>query len=173
MLSPEKGPAVGRSGIHRATGEGPSPRSSQAEARPSSEAQTEIDMLSPEYKTGLYHVRNRTYHPAVGRFMQRDPIGYVDGMSLYGSCGNNPPNATDPFGYLREQWSMLADVGESPAWTVAAATVKLTEWQILAGADGNYYAVNLMEAFLTRAGGYVATAADKAQVKADMAGTLV
>ena len=40
-------PAVGRSGIHRATGEGPSPRPPQAEARPSSEAQTEIGMDVP------------------------------------------------------------------------------------------------------------------------------
>ena len=33
--------------------------------------------------TGTYHARNREYHPSLGRFMQRDPLGYVDGMSLY------------------------------------------------------------------------------------------
>ena len=33
--------------------------------------------------TGTYHARNREYHPTLGRFMQRDPLGYVDGMSLY------------------------------------------------------------------------------------------
>ncbi len=33
--------------------------------------------------TGTYHARNREYHPALGRWMQRDPLGYVDGMSLY------------------------------------------------------------------------------------------
>jgi len=34
-------------------------------------------------ETHLYHVRRRTYHPLLGRWLQRDPLGYVDGMSLY------------------------------------------------------------------------------------------
>ena len=34
--------------------------------------------LDPE--SGLYHVRRRMYHPTLGRLMQRDPLGYVDGM---------------------------------------------------------------------------------------------
>ena len=31
-------------------------------------------------ESGLYHVRHRMYHPTLGRWMQRDPAGYVDGM---------------------------------------------------------------------------------------------
>jgi RHS repeat-associated protein len=34
-------------------------------------------------ETGLMHFRARTYDPVQGRFKQRDPIGYVDGMSMY------------------------------------------------------------------------------------------
>ncbi|MCC5828033.1 MAG: RHS repeat-associated core domain-containing protein [Phycisphaeraceae bacterium] len=34
-------------------------------------------------ETGTYHARNREYHPLLGRFMQRDPLGYVDGGNLY------------------------------------------------------------------------------------------
>jgi len=30
--------------------------------------------------TGLYHVRNRTYHANLGRWVQRNPVGYVDGI---------------------------------------------------------------------------------------------
>lgn len=33
--------------------------------------------------TGLVYNRARMLHPLLGRFTQRDPLGYVDGMSLY------------------------------------------------------------------------------------------
>ncbi len=32
---------------------------------------------------GMYHVRHRVYQPDLGRWMTRDPLGYVDGMGLY------------------------------------------------------------------------------------------
>jgi RHS repeat-associated protein len=47
--------------------------------------------------TGLYDVRNRVYHPYLG-WLQRDPLGYVDGMSLYEYCGGGPTGGTDPSG---------------------------------------------------------------------------
>ena len=34
-------------------------------------------------ETGLYYFKNRDYYPTLGRFLQRDPIGYKDGKSLY------------------------------------------------------------------------------------------
>ncbi len=46
----------------------------------------------------LYHVRNRVYHPTLGRWLQRDPLGYVDGMSLCEYVGGTPVGATDPSG---------------------------------------------------------------------------
>ena len=33
--------------------------------------------------TGMYNFRNRYYHPEMGRFVSRDPIGYEDGYNLY------------------------------------------------------------------------------------------
>jgi RHS repeat-associated protein len=47
-------------------------------------------------ETGLMHFRARTYDTVQGRFKQRDPIGYVDGMNLY--AGYFVPNALDPQG---------------------------------------------------------------------------
>ncbi len=34
-------------------------------------------------ESGLYYFRARYYDPALGRFISRDPLGYVNGMSLY------------------------------------------------------------------------------------------
>ncbi len=49
-------------------------------------------------ETGFYHVRNRMYHPTLGRFLQRDPAGYTDGMSLYEYVMGRPIGLVDPMG---------------------------------------------------------------------------
>ena len=52
-----------------------------------------------DLETGLYHYRNRQYHPALGTFVTRDPIGYDAGdMSLYCYVGGSPACRTDPDG---------------------------------------------------------------------------
>ena len=38
------------------------------------------------------------YDTGTGRFMQRDPLGYVDGMNLYAYTRSSPLNFTDPMG---------------------------------------------------------------------------
>ena len=49
-------------------------------------------------ETGLMHFRARYYDPLKGRFLQRDPLGYVDGMNLSEYVRSNPVNRRDPFG---------------------------------------------------------------------------
>jgi RHS repeat-associated protein len=52
--------------------------------------------LDPE--TGLLYFRHRYYDPQLGRFITPDPMGYVDGSSMYQFAGNNPIDFADPMG---------------------------------------------------------------------------
>lgn len=51
-------------------------------------------------ETGLYYYRARTMHPGLGRFMQHDPLMYVDGFNMYNYVGNMPLVLTDPSGEI-------------------------------------------------------------------------
>jgi RHS repeat-associated protein len=49
---------------------------------------------------GLYYYKARMYSPALGRFLQTDPIGTKDDLNLYAYVKNNPVNFTDPTGLI-------------------------------------------------------------------------
>ncbi len=53
-------------------------------------------LYDPE--TDLYYVRNRTYNPVLGRWVQRDPIGYSGGINLYEYVGGRAVVGMDPSG---------------------------------------------------------------------------
>jgi len=48
--------------------------------------------------TGLLYARARMYSPGPGRFIGRDPAGYVDGLGLY--MAYFVPNGADPYGLI-------------------------------------------------------------------------
>ena len=63
----------------------------------------------------LYYVRNRNYNPVLGRWIQRDPIGYQGGINLYGYVGGGPVGAADPDG-LRGLNILIGAPGVSTAF---------------------------------------------------------
>ncbi len=62
-----------------------------------------------EPETGLFYYRARHYDASQGRFLQRDPLGYVDGMGLYAYTNNNPISRLDPMG--TDLWDDVMNVG--------------------------------------------------------------
>ncbi|MBL8013328.1 MAG: hypothetical protein JNN05_05720 [Candidatus Omnitrophica bacterium] len=88
-----------------------------------------------EYDTesGNYYYRARYYNPTLGRFLQRDPIGYADGMNLYKYVQNNTTNYIDPSGNLTTPFGWV-DAGEE------AGSDSLTYWaEKAAGAKNPFY----------------------------------
>ncbi|MCC7144889.1 MAG: RHS repeat-associated core domain-containing protein [Phycisphaeraceae bacterium] len=63
-------------------------------------------------ETGLYCVRHRIYHPTLGRWLQRDPAGYVDGISLYLYGYSSPVNWVDPTGLKNERVVALEELAK-------------------------------------------------------------
>ena len=49
-------------------------------------------------ESGLHQNWMRDYDPTTGRYMQADPLGLVDGASVYGYVGQNPGRYVDPRG---------------------------------------------------------------------------
>ena len=49
-------------------------------------------------ETGLVLCTHRYYDPAHGRWLNRDPIGYVGGIDVYAYCDGSPVGQADPTG---------------------------------------------------------------------------
>jgi len=75
--------------------------------------------LPKDPETGLIYVRNRYYDPELGRFITADPLGYVDGPSMYQFAGYSPVNFSDPLGLeggwiIEREHRQLEEAGIDP-----------------------------------------------------------
>ncbi len=88
-----------------------------------------IDLRFPgqwfQAESGLHQNWMRDYDPTTGRYIQADPLGLVDGASVYGYALQNPGRYTDPRGenHLTSNGQAKCDVwrvtgiwGGAPNW---------------------------------------------------------
>ena len=71
-------------------------------------------------EAGLFFYRARYYDANKGRYLQRDPLGYEDGLNLYEYARSNPVNWLDPRGTITVTTSKaekLACGGRNVQWT--------------------------------------------------------
>ncbi len=66
-------------------------------------------------ETGLYYHGARYYTPWLGRWINSDPAGMLDGPNLYGYVSNNPVRLVDPLGQQ----------GDTPRGVLASNATKL------------------------------------------------
>ncbi len=70
-----------------------------------------------DLETGHSYNRARTLSHRLGRFLQRDPLGYVDGMSLYEYVGGDPAGSLDPLGLEDEDgFPSDKDLDKAAGW---------------------------------------------------------
>ena len=66
------------------------------------------------------HVGHRYYDPAIGRFLQRDPIGIAGGLNVYAYAGSMPTVHLDPLGLsfrsTSARWGPLGVLGGLAYW---------------------------------------------------------
>ncbi len=87
-------------------------------------------------ETQHYLARNRWYHTQLGRWLQRDMAGYVDGMSLYEYVASRPVVATDPMGLK----AMTCEIVRNPAHTGTVVREWVdSRWHLFAVAPGKLY----------------------------------
>ena len=81
----------------------------------------------PDSETGLYYFKNRYYSAELGRFLQRDPAEYRDGMSLYLAMLGSPPYRRDELGLSGYEDPTWFDYAKAYVWGAAKSVPETTQ----------------------------------------------
>ncbi|MCZ8322888.1 MAG: RHS repeat-associated core domain-containing protein [Novosphingobium sp.] len=69
------------------------------------------------FETGLAHNWHRTYDATIGRYLQADPLGFVDGPSVYSYVRSSPIALVDPLG------QRSGSISRRPIWQPSPQSV--------------------------------------------------
>lgn len=92
-------------------------------------------------KTTLHYVRARMYQPSSGRWMSKDPSGFVDGANIYAYVRNHPVSAVDPSGNELFYKGTARDANTVASWFFTYFGVKARAFPINCVPRGYYYIV--------------------------------
>jgi RHS repeat-associated protein len=98
-----------------------------------------------QLESGLHYNWHRQYDPTIGRYTQPDPLGFVDGPSVYGYAGGKPGQLVDSDG--RTPWGLIFAGGD-------------LAWQLYEN-GGRLECVDFVEVGITALGGGVFNAIGK------------
>ncbi|MEM7261244.1 MAG: RHS repeat-associated core domain-containing protein, partial [Planctomycetota bacterium] len=75
---------------------------------------------------GIYNLHFRSYHPRLGRWLQRDPVNYADGQNLYEYTQGAPLDYVDHLGLSKCKKKVLKteSVGYSKSWPFPPVRVR-------------------------------------------------
>ena len=136
-----------------------------------------LEGVSGKPSITLLHVGARWYDPALGRFIQRDPLGILAGLNVYLYCQGNPLSLVDPSGewagaivggVIGGFWGALSAIGSGGNGLVggiggviagaaggfvsgALSTITSPGW---AGAAGGFVSGAILGAIEAYSGGY-------------------
>jgi len=79
-------------------------------------------------ETGVYYFKNRDMRPDLGRFLQRDPLGYVDGLNLYGQEGGSP-HRLDTYGLSPDMPAHSTEVKDKYTWVEDDSDSRQGHWE--------------------------------------------
>jgi RHS repeat-associated protein len=108
--------------------------------------------FDPLTDLGWLHVGERYYDPAIGRFMQRDPIGIRGGLNVYEYVRSRPVRSIDPDGLdaysdIDDVIDSLVDMGGAAAATAAALNYK---YKLAIGRIANRFSAACAGAYIGR-----------------------